>query len=117
MSMEKKKQGTTTQRNPPPKTPKKKQKNNNDPHLLFFIPLLTDAKNDPFVKFHVKQGLLVFILAVISMIISWVPVIFWISWLLNLAVLVFFILGVINAATGKEKELPLIGHLAEKFNF
>ena len=86
-------------------------------YILFFIPLLTDAKNDPFVKFHVKQGLLVFILAVISMIISWVPMIFWISWLLNLAVLVFFILGVINAATGKEKELPLIGHLAEKFNF
>ncbi|MBP6855591.1 MAG: hypothetical protein KBC26_01280 [Candidatus Pacebacteria bacterium] len=23
-------------------------------YILFFIPLLTDAKNDPFVKYHVK---------------------------------------------------------------
>jgi len=28
-------------------------------YILFFIPLLTDAKNDPFVKFHVKTRVLI----------------------------------------------------------
>jgi len=30
-------------------------------YILFFIPLLTDAKKDPFVKYHVKQGLVIFL--------------------------------------------------------
>ncbi len=30
-------------------------------YLIFFLPLLTDAKNDQFVKYHVKQGLVFFI--------------------------------------------------------
>ncbi|HOE15288.1 MAG TPA: hypothetical protein PLH82_01145 [Candidatus Paceibacterota bacterium] len=30
-------------------------------YILFFIPLLTDSKKDPFVKYHVKQGLVLFI--------------------------------------------------------
>ncbi|GAF91940.1 unnamed protein product, partial [marine sediment metagenome] len=34
-------------------------------YILFFIPLLTDAKNDPFVKYHVKQGLSLFLVAVV----------------------------------------------------
>lgn len=86
-------------------------------YILFFVPLLTDAKNDPYVKFHVKQGLVLFILAVASGIIAWTPIFFWVSWIINLAVLVFFIIGVINAATGKEKELPLIGQFAKSFHF
>lgn len=30
-------------------------------YIIFFIPLLTEAKKDPFVKYHVKQGLVLFI--------------------------------------------------------
>jgi len=30
-------------------------------YILFFIPLLTDSKNDPYVKYHIKQGLVLFI--------------------------------------------------------
>jgi len=25
-------------------------------YIVFFVPLLTSSKNDPFVKYHVKQG-------------------------------------------------------------
>ena len=86
-------------------------------YILFFIPLLTDAKNDPFVKYHVKQGLVLFISGFVIMVVSWMPIIRWFAWILNLGIFVLFIIGVINAATGKEKPLPLIGHFADKFNF
>jgi uncharacterized membrane protein len=90
-------------------------------YILFFVPLLTDAKNDPFVKFHVKQGIVVFALSVIlwavRMFVPW----YWLyqlSWLFNLAglaILVFAIIGIINAANGKQEKLPLIGQFADSF--
>ena len=39
-------------------------------YILFFIPLLTDAKNDPFVKFHVKQGLVLFLANILVLIVA-----------------------------------------------
>lgn len=86
-------------------------------YIIFFLPLLTSAKNDPFVKFHVKQGLIVFICGVIAYIGSMLPVLNMIDWLLHLVVFVLFIIGVINAATGKEKDLPVVGKFAKQFKF
>ena len=35
-------------------------------YIIFFVPLLTgDAKKDSFVKYHVKQGLVLFLLVVL----------------------------------------------------
>lgn len=79
--------------------------------ILVLIPLLTDAKNDPFVKFHIKQGLVLLIAYVICGFIFWIPVI---GWLLGLVLFVLFIIGVINAATGKQSPLPIIGQMADK---
>ena len=88
-------------------------------YILFFVPLLTDAKNDPFVKYHVKQGLVLFIFAVASSIITMIlPIIGWmLSPILNLIVIVLLIMGIMNASGGKEKELPVIGKFAENFTF
>ena len=72
------------------------------------------AKDEPFVKFHVKQGLLLFIGWVVLWILS--GMFFWnfffIVQLLNLALLIYAIIGIVNAASGKESELPFIGSLA-----
>jgi len=81
--------------------------------ILVLIPLLTDAKNDPFVKFHIKQGLVLLIVYVISGFIIWVPII---GWLLGILLFILFIIGVINAASGKETPLPVIGQFGEKIN-
>ena len=44
---------------------------------------------------------------------------FWQLWfilqLVNLAVLVFAIIGIMNAVNGKEKELPIIGKFSNYF--
>lgn len=90
--------------------------------ILIIIPFLTSAHNEPFVKFHIKQGLVL----IISWVVSWMigAVIHFIPLLGALVSLVLFlfncimvIIGIINAASGKEKELPVIGHFAKSFNF
>jgi uncharacterized membrane protein len=87
-------------------------------YIIFFIPLLTDAKNDPFVKYHVKQGLVLFIGYIIEVFIGMIPVIGWIiSPLLGIFLLVLFIIGIMNAINGKEKPLPVIGSFAQSFKF
>lgn len=87
-------------------------------YFIFFLPLLTEHKDDPYVKFHVKQGLVLLLSFVVQMVIGIIPIIGWIAaivlWFGNIILL---IIGVINAATGKQKELPLIGKLAENFKF
>lgn len=88
-------------------------------YIVFFIPLLTEAKNDPFVKYHVKQGLVLFICSVaVWLIASVIPIIgILIAPILNIAILVLLIVGIINAVNGAEKPLPLVGSLAEYFKF
>ena len=94
--------------------------------ILIIIPILV-AKNDSFVKFHIKQGLALLITAIVLWILFFpasiflaalrIPLIGLFFPLIWLLVFLFFIIGVINAATGKTKELPLIGGFGSKFNF
>lgn len=80
--------------------------------LLFFIPLVTDAKNSPFAKFHANQQLVLLIAAIAVNVIG--AIIPFIGWFLilplgSIAIVVFAIIGLINAAKGEMKELPMIG--------
>jgi uncharacterized membrane protein len=87
-------------------------------YLIFFIPLLTDSKDDPFVKFHVKQGLNLLIFAVVGSVVSGIiPVIGWfiLGPIISIASLVLGIMGIINAANKEMKELPLIGKYAAQY--
>lgn len=85
--------------------------------ILVLIPFLTDAKNDPFVKFHIKQGLVLLIFDIIISVVLAIPFIGWvvggIGWII---VVVLFIMGIVNAAGGQEKELPIIGKYGNKIN-
>jgi len=88
-------------------------------YFLFFVPLLTDSKDDPFVKFHVKQGLWLLILGIIvhiiNSLIERIPVIGWlISFVLGVGMFVLWLLGLINALNGKQEPVPLVGHYAEE---
>ncbi len=76
---------------------------------LVLVPFLT-KKEDPFINFHIRQGLQVFIMTFVIWIFSnWL---FGLSPFLKLAsfvALVFSIIGIINALKLTEKELPYIG--------
>ncbi|KKR43411.1 MAG: hypothetical protein UU10_C0004G0019 [Parcubacteria group bacterium GW2011_GWF1_40_6] len=76
------------------------------------------AKDDPFVKFHIKQGLVLIVIEIIAWLISSM---FWRFFMfmnfVNFAVLVFAVIGILNVTQGKEKELPLIGQFSRYFSF
>jgi uncharacterized membrane protein len=81
--------------------------------ILFFIPLVTDAKNSVFAKYHANQQLNFLLFAVVGYIISSILMVILIGFLLYflvmIASIVFMIMGIINAAKGEMKPLPLIG--------
>lgn len=87
--------------------------------FLVIIPLLTEAKNESFVKFHIKQGLVLLIASlVVSLLGSVIPVLGWfiIAPVGAIWLTILMIMGIINAANGAEKELPTIGKYGDKFN-
>lgn len=84
---------------------------------LVLVPIFA-AKESKFARFHANQG----IVLAIAEIICWValgilgnlPFIGWIfsimDGLFSLVCLIFAVIGIMNAANGKAKELPLLGH-------
>ena len=76
--------------------------------ILFLIPLFA-AKDSKFARFHTNQGIILFIVAIISYIIGRIPVIGFVGTILSCLCSIFAIIGIIYAAQGKAKELPLIG--------
>ena len=90
-------------------------------YILFFVPLLTgDAQKDSYVKYHVKQGLVLFLLVMLLNASDWImPFYFWltIKWVLNLGTLILLIIGISNAVGGKQQPLPGVGKFADMFKF
>lgn len=91
--------------------------------ILVLIPLFA-VKNSKFVRFHVNQGFTLFILSAAYSIVTGVirSILRWVAWplyriagalfpLLGLAFAVLAIIGIVNVANGKAKELPVIGKL------
>jgi len=80
-------------------------------YIIFLIPLLA-AKDSKFAMYHANQGLVLFLAAVVINVVG--GIIPFIGWFIilplgNLLVIVLAVLGIINAAKGETKALPLIG--------
>lgn len=83
---------------------------------LVLIPLIF-ANKSPFARFHVNQGLVLAVVEVVSIfllrLLGRLPLIGWIfsiaASLMGLVCLIFAIIGIVNAAGGRAKELPIIG--------
>lgn len=96
--------------------------------IFVLIPVFA-AKDSDFVRFHRRQGLLTFIMTTVYTglmfvildilrvtVGSWGVVIVGLILYIGLAALAALsVLGIINAVKGKAKELPYIGHFAERF--
>lgn len=82
---------------------------------LIIIPFLA-AKDEPFVRFHIRQGLLILIgVIAVWFLMSTFWFLFPLWQLINLGILILAIIGIVNVVQGKEKELPLIGKYAQAF--
>jgi uncharacterized membrane protein len=77
--------------------------------ILLLIPLLTKP-NSAFVKYHSNQGLVLLIFSIACAVINVIPILGQIISIVgSIFSVVCFIIGIINAAGGKMKPLPLIG--------
>ena len=85
-------------------------------YIVFFIPLLTEDRNDPFIKYHVKQGMVLFVAWCAAGFLAAIPFIGKvIQPLLILAVFALTVIGAYGAYKGGQKPLPFIGKLADSF--
>ena len=85
--------------------------------IIGFILVLAMKKDNKFAMFHAKQSLVLFFGWIIAGVMYMVPFIgVFVGSLLYIALLVLWIMGIINAASGAEKNLPVIGDLAAKIN-
>jgi uncharacterized membrane protein len=87
--------------------------------VLVLIPYLS-GKNDPFVHYHVKQGVTLFGIEVLIWLVTsfiWFfgPLLMLIQ-LIDLAILVLAIIGIMHAVKGEQKPLPIIGGFAAGLN-
>ena len=90
--------------------------------LVSFFQTKDQAAKSPLVKYHLKQGLGLFIVAIIfnvalTVVASVIPALSFLG-LVGLAFWVFLIFGIINANNEQLKPVPLIGKMFEdKFAF
>ena len=82
-------------------------------YIIFLIPLLA-AKDSAFARYHTNQGLVLLITVIAAnVILGIIPLIGWLLLpLANLALFVLMILGIVNAANGEAKPLPIIGGIS-----
>lgn len=79
--------------------------------ILVIIPYLM-AKDVPFVKFHIKQGVVLVIIEIVVWALSgmfWGFGLWFIISLVQLVTFVLSVIGIVNVVQNKEKELPIVG--------
>lgn len=90
--------------------------------FLWVVPLWIIKPKDKFAAYHAKQALALFIIIVAAYIATWVlmliPVLGWLlvafGWIF---IVVLWIIGIVNAANDRMVPLPVIGKIADKFDF
>lgn len=86
-------------------------------YFLFFIPLLTDAKNDPYVRYHVRQGAGFFLFWVITSFVDsfvYSSLIWSLVSLLQMGAAVLWLISLVYAVQGKKEGAPIVGPMFEK---
>ena len=83
--------------------------------ILFFIPLTTEAKNNEFAKYHANQQLNLLLFLVIghaaATALAFILIGLLIFPIIYIGGVIFIVMGVINAANGAMKPLPVIGKI------
>jgi len=84
--------------------------------IIGFIIALIIKREDKYIMFYAKQGLVLFILQVIIGALSIIPLIGWFNSILWIFWIILWIITWINALSGNEKDTFIIGDLAKKIN-
>lgn len=82
--------------------------------VLVLVPMVSGAVRDPFINFHVKQGMVIFIGEIIALIAG-----IWLSSLGGLLFILMFIasiMGLFTSLHGEKRYIPGIGTIADLFS-
>jgi len=71
---------------------------------LCLVPLLIAPKND-YVRFHAKQGLILFAAEILSVLIFWLPVV---GQVLFIVFVIVSLIGIYKALQGEKWEMPIV---------
>jgi uncharacterized membrane protein len=85
--------------------------------ILIIVPYLM-AKDDSFVKFHLKQGLVLVVIELVLWVAGMVLMhqMFAVLGIVQLAVIGLSIFGIVNVVQNKETELPVVGQFSSHFD-
>lgn len=84
--------------------------------ILCIVPLLL-KKDNKFVLFHGKQGLVIFLGELAAAIISIIPFIGWLVGFLSVVVFgIVSLIGIVQVLMGNYWKIPVVADLADKFN-
>lgn len=87
--------------------------------IVGFIIALAAKKDDKYVMYYGKQGLVLFIAWAVawvaSMVLMFIPVIGWVVMtVLYLGIFALWLIGLVYSLSGQMKPIPLIGNFADK---
>lgn len=85
-------------------------------YIFFLIPLLAVKNRSSVLNYHINQGIILFIVAIvgnfgIDFLPFWLGILAWFKSLWNLALLALLIVGIKNVLEKKMVPLPVIGKL------
>jgi len=84
--------------------------------VLCLIPILL-KKEDPFIRFHARQGLMLFIVEVGIVVVGIVPIFGPVIYTLGCFICgVLSLIGIVQVLLGKKWKMPVIGEWAKKIN-
>ena len=81
--------------------------------VLGFIIVLLAKKDNKYAMYYAKQGLIIFIAYIILAVIGMIPFLGWaIAAIGSIALVVLWIIGLVNSLSGEMKPIPFIGKYA-----
>lgn len=83
---------------------------------LLIAYITNNDKKNPFTAYHIRQSLGLGLTGIALMIVNWLPYIGWLIGMIGgIALLVLWVLGLVNAINGKEEPIPVVGSYFEQW--
>lgn len=82
--------------------------------IIAFV--MNNEKNYPFAKYHIRQSLGLVVVGLGLVLISLIPILGWIIYLVGLAVMIYmWIMGLVSAVNGRAEPVPILGGQFEEW--
>jgi uncharacterized membrane protein len=80
-------------------------------YIIFFLPLIT-CPDSKFAKYHANSSLILLLANIIGYVFVYVPFIGGVlSWVLRIIILIYWILGLVDALSARAKKYPVISDI------